>query len=432
MNTKSNILKLLEELTSLTFNKEVKLNSIIIVGSNYDCCKKENLDSLESDIDVIILTDSENFSINQEYNNVNFDVSFLNQNDVISLVLGAVNGSSFYGKVFSSISQYKIIKDTNNVGFTFISVVKNLYELFTNSCLPNYKVSDVLLHNILVNERDLKKRNKEESFFALHRLSEHLFNYISYLVYPFQTSGSYRGKVIGKYLEGFHNSNSKEKVLDKALIESNISMFCPVLKSNFRCVFYDEKIKEAISNNKINTYYFGCNELVLEKIVIFLLEKDILDNNLKLEKMVDIIPFLSKKEIEVYTKVVVFLSKKYFNSSIKERIEILLSIFNDFVKIKLDKVIVESLKSVLILKSIEELTKEGYKISILGFHDWLFDLKLALLPNKKSIPEELCFQKIIKMILESKTIKEREIKTSYIFFGVMKSLRVNVGDLNFN
>lgn len=420
----------LRELIDITFEENINLNSIILVGSNYNMFKKEFLVSSKSDIDVIILTNSNSFYINQLYKNIRFDVSIINQDDIIKIFLGALNGSSFFGKIVTSLNQFEIIKDIDEIGITFINTIKYFYESFTKSFLPNYSVNSIYIHNILANKKDLKKETKEESFFALQRLSEHLFNYISFLIYPFQTSGSYRAKVIGQYLNQKNSKEKKNIVLNKKLIISILSNICPVLEYEFRAVEYNKKIETLILEHKISSFYFGYKELLSENTIIFLLEKDVIKNKLKLQKITNIIPFLTKNEMIMFTNFLVLLSKKNMTSSVNEKKEFLISIYNEFKHMKLGHVIDDSLKNILILKTLKEVKKQDTKINIKKFNNWLMNIKGMSLSNN-NMQKQIRFQEIIAFIENSSDKIEKEIKTIHIFFAIMKSLRIEIEDLNF-
>lgn len=205
------IVQLIEKLATNSYQNEISINAIILIGSNFNLTSLQKNTNNNSDIDVIILSESDHFQVSKKHLEINFDLSFINQNDIARILNSSLNGSKFFGKILSSINKCTLIKDNDKIGKTFISLTRELYKIYTNTCLPNYVVNEVYLYNINANKKDLKKIEIEEAFFAYHRLSVHLFNHIAQLVYPFHTSGSHRGVVIKKYF----NSFKKDIVLDK-------------------------------------------------------------------------------------------------------------------------------------------------------------------------------------------------------------------------
>jgi len=408
---------------------ETQITSILITGSNHDLSSKNTI-AQDSDIDFIVLNENRHFSIKNKVQNISYDISFINQNDITSIILGALNGSSFFGKVFSSINNCNVIKDTNDQGVRFINTITFLYTLFSESFIPNFETSSISLHNISANKKDLRKNTFEENYFATLRLSEHVFNYMSHLAYPMYTSGSYRGKIIKQQFGNFNNKENNNCLIHKDDILMATQKISPVLAYKFFGVVENEIIQSAISNNEINSYYYGYNNLVEEKRIVFLLENDILKNNLKLTDLNNIVPFLTEEELTTYTDFLISLSTKHQRTLLKNRIQLLLEIFNIFRKEKLHQVIIKTLKSLMILKSVYFLSKKENQITMDIFSNWLINLKEGF-----HIPEilnlDINFENILSIVINSTSRRETEIKTCHIFFGIMKSLKIDMEDLNF-
>lgn len=422
------ILSSLQELIRLS-GEEVKINTILIVGSNSNIYTKKEI-AKNSDIDFIILNQNKHFSIKEKFQGISYDISFINQNDIISVVLGALNGSPFFGKVFSSISSYSLIKDTDNIGVEFVSVVKYIYDCFIGSYLPNFGISTIALHNIDANKKDLKKSTIEERSFAFYRLSEHIFNYISYLAYPMSTSGSYRGKIIERRFKYFINNEKNKSIFDENSIKKIVKKTLPVFEYEFYGLVDNKNIQDAISKNKITQYYYGYDNLIQEEKIVFISKKDVLKNNFTITDVNNIIPFLTRLQLGVYTSFLIFLSKKYQEISLEKRISFLLKVFNILKGEKLHEVIIKTLKSLLIIKSVYFLDEEEKEISVGVFNDWLLQFKVDFNLPKTSITN-INLKEILNIIKDSTTQREIEIKTCDMFFGIMKSLRINMEDLDF-
>ena len=85
----------------------------------------------------------------------------------------------------------------------------------------------------------------------------------------------------------------------------------------------NHSLDNLILENKISKYYFGYDNLIREKTIIYLLEKDILNNMLKSVKVTNIIPYMTKNEMELYTRVLVSLSCTHLNVNLENRIGVL-------------------------------------------------------------------------------------------------------------
>ncbi len=424
----NDILNYLQKLIRLT-NEEIQIDSILIVGSNYNISSKKKIPK-DSDIDFIILNQSRTFAIKEKFQDISYDISFVNHNDMGSIILGALSGSAFFGKFFSSITNYNIIKDTDDLATKFVNITKYLYRSFTESFIPNYEISTISLDSISANKEDLKKNTIEETNFAFIRLSEHVFNYMSYLAYPIHTSGSYRGKIIEKQFKYLENKENKDCILSKNDLLNITQYIAPVSEYNFFAFTNDKNIQDAISNNKIDNYYYGFDNLVTEKRIIFLSEKDVLKNNFKLLYIKNILPFLTKEQLDICTGFFVSLSKKHRETSLENRIQLLLSIFNNFRKEKIHDIIIKTIKSLFIIKSLHLLNEEEKIIDINILDEWLLQTKQDLY-FPKTFNLSINLKEIFNIITNSTKQREIEVKTCHIFFGIMKSLRINIEDFHF-
>ncbi|RKN23241.1 hypothetical protein D7035_11435, partial [Aquimarina sp. AD1] len=365
--------------------------------------------------------------------------SIVNQNEIINLILTAVNGSPMAGKIFSSSSKKTIIRDKKGVGVFFINIVEKIYSIFNQACLPNYKANHMFLHNIAANLSDTRKQNPSESFFAYHRLSNHLFDYISKLIYPFYTSGSYRGKVFEKYLTDFQErifENTYDNVNTMVVYYRN--KFSPIFQSDYEAVVYSSALEKEILSSNIVSFYFGIDNPISESTVIFLPKEELLKNknrvSYKLLELYSIIPFLSQDQLDVYNSFLVTISKEYLSLDVNERKFVLSLIINRFEEEGFGRVILESLKAILIIKTSQEISKENIFIGLEGFKEWMLELDIVLPSVKQNndVPEniEYTLSILFEYINCSDFTKEKEIKVGYMFFGIMSALRIQIADLD--
>lgn len=398
----SEILNCLHKLIYLT-SGEIQIDAIIVVGSNHNISSKKKIPK-NSDIDFVILNQSKTFAVKEKFQGITYDIAFVNHNDMGTVVLGALSGSPFFGKFFSSITKYNIIKDKDDLGVKFVNIVTYLYRSFKESFIPNYEISTISLESIAANKEDLEKNTIEETNFAFIRLSEHVFNYISYLAYPIHTSGSYRGKVIEKKFQYIENRENNDCILGKKDLIKITEYIAPTSEYNFFGFIDDENIQEAISNNKIENYYYGFDNLVTEESIVFLSEEDVLKNNFKLHYIKNIIPFLTKEQLGVCTDLFIFLSMKHQKTTLENRIQLLLNILNSFRKEKIHEVIVRTLKSLIIIKSIHLLAEAEKIINIDALDEWLLQTKEDLyFPKTSSTDVDL--KEIFNIITKSRTDK---------------------------
>ncbi|WP_064966568.1 hypothetical protein [Tenacibaculum ovolyticum] len=418
----------------------IEINAIIIVGSNYLIKNLKNSHNKNSDIDIIILSESllGSKQFNYEYEDTNLDIIITNPNKILTLTLEAFNGSKQVGKIFSSSILHSIIYDEREIGTNFIFTLQKIYALFTKSCLPKFYANSLFLHNIKTNLSDLYKDTPIENFFSLQRISSQLFDYIATLIYPFKTSGSYRGKIFSQnFPNEFNNcltpnNNNVNNYID--FIKSSVSKFAPVSKTKFHSFLYsDELQKELKTNQNIDSFFFGYDNLVFEKEIIFLTKENIpkIHTELTPLKLTNIIPFLSDNELNTHYDFLNYLSKKYIFSSLEERKKVMDQILNQFLDTTHKTTIENSLKAISLLKVIIDISKDTEIIKIKKFKSWLdtFNLQLKKKENTK-INQSL--SPIFSIIKNSSSIKEKEIKTNFIFFSILKSLRIKIEDIDFS
>ncbi len=440
--TYSELINTIQELVNGNSIKVIELDTVLLVGSNHNIKNIDEASNKDSDIDIIVLSEVDPFQIYTVHNGVKFDISIVNQNDIINLILAAFNGSPMAGKIFSSSSQYTIIRDRKGVGLSFVNIIEKVYGIFTQVCLPNYNINHVFLHNISANLTDTRKQNASESFFAYNRLSNHLFDYISKLIYPFHTSGSYRGKVFEKYINDFHEkiikNTNEEGVFINSIIVYYCNKFSPILHSDYKAIAYSSSLEKEILSGNINSFYFGQDNLISESTVIFLPKEELLKNknrfSYELLDLYNIIPFLLKDQLEAYNLFLVMISKRYFSSDLKERKYILSLIINRFVEEGFGKTISTSLEAILIIKTCQEISKENVFIGLEGFKEWMLELDIVVPSTEYSndLPEniEYTLSTLFKYINCSDFDKEKEIKVGHIFFGIMSALRIQIQDLD--
>lgn len=422
------ILNILYKLISLSTD-EIQIDSVVIVGSNHDLSTKKKIPK-DSDIDFVILNNSKTFAVKEKFQGLTYDIAFVNYTDMGSVVLGALSGSPFFGKFFSSTTKFSIIKDTNDLAINFVKLVGYLYNSFRESFIPNYEISTISVESIAANKEDLEKSTVEETNFAFIRLSEHVFNYMSYLAYPIHTSGSYRGKVLEKEFQYLKNKENQNCILGKSDLLKATEYIAPVSEYGFFATVHNESVQEAISNNQIENYYYGFDNLVTEESIVFLSEKDLLRNNFKLLYLKNIIPFLTKEPLKTCTDLFVSLSREYQKTSLEDRIQLLLSVLNSFRKEGMHDVIVKTFKSLVIIKSIHLLAEAGKVIDLNTLDEWLLQTKEDFyFPEAPTT--EFSLEEIFSIIKNSTRQKEIEVKTCYIFFGIMKALRIPIEDFYF-
>ncbi|AXT57097.1 hypothetical protein D1815_15580 [Aquimarina sp. AD1] len=435
----SELIDIIKEIVVKNSIKETELNTVLLVGSNHHIKTVDEARNRDSDIDIIVLSEVDAFQIHTVHNGVKFDISIVNQNEIINLILTAVNGSPMAGKIFSSSSKKTIIRDKKGVGVFFINIVEKIYSIFNQACLPNYKANHMFLHNIAANLSDTRKQNPSESFFAYHRLSNHLFDYISKLIYPFYTSGSYRGKVFEKYLTDFQErifENTYDNVNTMVVYYRN--KFSPIFQSDYEAVVYSSALEKEILSSNIVSFYFGIDNPISESTVIFLPKEELLKNknrvSYKLLELYSIIPFLSQDQLDVYNSFLVTISKEYLSLDVNERKFVLSLIINRFEEEGFGRVILESLKAILIIKTSQEISKENIFIGLEGFKEWMLELDIVLPSVKQNndVPEniEYTLSILFEYINCSDFTKEKEIKVGYMFFGIMSALRIQIADLD--
>ncbi|MCF2874631.1 MULTISPECIES: hypothetical protein [unclassified Tenacibaculum] len=421
--------------------QNVKINAIIIVGSNHQIKNLKNINNKNSDVDIIILSEktSNLKQFNYDYEGINLDIILTNPNNILSLILEAFNGSKQAGKIFSSSILYSIVYDENGIGKDFMYTVQKVYSLLKESYLPNYYTNSLFLHNINSNLNDIYKQDLVANFFSLHRTSTQIFDYISTLIYPFKTSGSYRGKVFNQnFPNEFNNELTPYKNSNNYFdfIESSVSKFAPVSKTKFQAFLYSDELKKELTFNKsVSSFFFGYDNLLFEKEIIFLTKEDISKLQTKLTpiKLTNIIPLLVESELNSFYQFLNYLSTKYIFSSLNDRKEVMEKILYQFTE-SVDKTTIEnSLKTITLIKVIVDIIKESKTIPIKEFRSWLesFNLKLKQ-EDMQSLENHQLLPEIFSIINNSSSIKEKEIKTNFIFFSILKSLRIKVEDIDFS
>ncbi|AXT52162.1 hypothetical protein D1818_15440 [Aquimarina sp. BL5] len=438
----SELINTTEEIVIEKSKKTVDLDTVILMGSNHNIRNIDEVRNKDSDIDILILSEGDPFQIHTEYKGVKFDISIIDHNDVINFILAAFNGSPTASKIFSSSNQWTVIRDKKGIGISFVDVIEKTYNIFTQACLPNYSANNIFLHNIAANFTDTRKQDASESFFAYNRLSNHLFDYISKLIYPFHTSGSYRGKIFKEYIDDFEAQlllkTNDFKAVEDSLVLYYINKFTPVTRTKYRAITYSPSLEKEILSGNIITFYFGFDNLISESIVMFIPEEEFFNNKNKgLYKLLDldgIIPFLSEDQLAVYNLFLGTISKKYLSSDIKERKHVLSLIINRFEEEGFGKTIIESVKAILMIKTCQEISKENIFIDLEGFKEWLLELDIVLpsIKHDNDLPEniEQELPTLFEYIKRSDFAKEKEIKIGYIFFGIISALRIQITDLD--
>lgn len=440
--TYSGLISSIKKIVANNSEKVIELDTILLVGSNRNIKNIDNACNKDSDIDIIILSDVDSFQIHTLHMGVKFDISIVNQNNIINFILAAFYGSPMAGKIFSSIGQHTILIDKKKVGVSFVDIALKIYILFTRTCLPNYDVNHIFLHNLSANFGDIRKTNVSESFFAYNRVANQLFDYISKLIYPFHTSGSYRGKVFEEYLNDFqekiHKNINEGSIFSNLLVDHYCEKFSPILQSNFKAIVYSSLIKKEILLGNITSFYFGYDNLISENTVLFLSEEEYLKIMGRIEfvslDLSNIVPCFSKNQIDTYNAFLIILSQRYFSSNVDERKNILNAIIGQFYDNGFKTIVNNSLKAILILKSIQEVSNENVIIDLEDFHKWLLNFNIAFLPNQdySYFPKDLQqgLLQIFQYMNDYSFLKELEIKVNYVFFGIMKALRINIENLD--
>ncbi len=433
----------IKKLITIYQGKSVIIKAIIFVGSNHSITDLDDNLSRDSDLDFIVLVEGDTFSINTNYKDHQYDLTIINPSNFLNLIINGYERSPFASKIFSSLKDYTIIKDTKNIARYFVHMTNKIYEILVNAVLPNFSANSIFLDNIKANLSDTKKNDATEVFFAYDRLSTHVFDYISRLIYPFNLSGSYRGKMFKKYLKNLRNNvslNAGQYFINDKFIEGWIEKFSPILECNYRAFTFSSSLKEKVLSGQIELFYFGYDNILSENTIIFLPEEEFLKNKDKMNfealNLSNIVPLFSKPQLDSYTSLLSLLSIEYFErnqDSRKKALELILKKYHDQ---GLGDLVWQSIRAALLIDSIKEITLEKDYIRLEDFNNWLknFDLPLSLVKeNEFNLPKDLD-EKLVEIftyIKSSVSYKETEIKANFTFFGIMKSLRINIDDIDF-
>lgn len=436
--------KLIQEVTNSYYNSRITPLSIILVGSK---CEFDSLNSLyntNSDLDVIIvIKNGDPFQLKETYAGIHLDISIIKNDDLINLFYSALNGSPFVGKIFSSLSNYTIIQDSDNIGNFFIRTTQLLYKLFTSTNLPNFNFISTSLKNISSNIFDLdKNENATKLYCTYNRLSEHFFEYISKLLYPFHTSGSYRGEIFNNLFEeinGCIDHIDKNKItLNLAFLRSCTNRVCPVFCSPYIGIQLTSYFKDEISSGNITSYFLGYDNLVSENSILFVIEEELNKSYLNKYQAVGvktIIPFFSAHQLNQYYQLLSQFSKNYIHASSDKRMNILFSVINEFNKNRFEPILNHSLKAIFVLKILSEISQEKKKIKTPDLYNWLVALNFSFPADKSksTIPFEILstLNKLLISINERDSMKEKEVMVVYLFWGIVKALRLEIRNLNF-
>lgn len=430
----------IEEILEKKLVENIEIASIFIVGSH----SRNNLrltSTKDSDVDIIVLNKSLNYKLNYKYEGHRYDITII-KNDIIGLLLSALGGNKTSGKVFSSMNSFQLIDDPTGIGLQFGELVNQLYGIFIKSCMPDFVVNSIFLHNISVNLKDLDTEEHVVSFFADQRFTNQLLDYSASLIYPFNTQGKYRGRVFNNYFLDFDkylgittNGFSNRFFLPKKFL----SRIAPILQSEFTGFEYSDDILKEILEGRITNYYFGYDDLVSEKIIVFIHKKELLrfKQNCSSKELPfsNIVPGLSIEQHHEYLEILKFLSKEFLDCSLNERLNFLSvasGVFNDF---GLGKPIDNSFRAVIIVKSSISLSKDNLKVPLEVYQNWLEGTKVSFSEGiikdeeRGVLPMADTLQNLLHAINGSFSFKEKEMKSSYVFFGIMKALRIRMGDV---
>lgn len=437
------IIQNIKKLITVYQGKSVIIKAIIFVGSNHSITDLDDNLSCDSDLDFIVLVEGDTFSISTNYKDHQYDLTIINPSNFLNLIINGYERSPFAGKIFSSLKDYTIIKDTENIARYFVHMTNKIYEILVNAVLPNFSANSIFLDNIKANLSDTKKNDATEVFFAYDRLSTHVFDYISRLIYPFNLRGSYRGKVFKKHLKNLRNNvslNEGQYFINDKFIEGWIEKFSPILECGYRALAFSPSLEKEILSEQIKSFYFGYDNIVSKNRILFLPEEEFLKNkdnmNFEALNLSNIVPLFSKHQLDSYTSLLSLMSMEYLRldeGSRKKTLELILKKYHDQ---DLGDLVWQSIKAALLIDSIKEITLEKDYIRLEDFNNWLtnFDLPLSLVKeNEFNLPKYLDekLAEIFTYIKSSVSYKETEIKASFTFFGIMKSLRINIDDIDF-
>ncbi|WP_375586828.1 hypothetical protein [Flagellimonas aurea] len=429
----------IEEILERNLAEKIEITSVFLVGSH-----SQNNPGLpptnDSDIDIIVLNKSLTYKLNNHENGLRYDISII-KDDIIDLLLSAMGGNKTSGKVFTSMNSSQMISDRDGKGQYFSQVITNLYEIFTKSSIPNNVLNSVFLHNLNTNLKDLNENNHVDSYFVDQRFSNQLLDYTASLVYPFNTQGKHRGRVFNNYLLDFEKylGNTTNGFSNRFFLPKRfLPRIAPILESEFTGFEYSDEILKEILEGRITNFYFGYDDLISEEIIVFIYKENLLrfkqNFSSKELPLSNIVPGLSIEQHVEYVEIIKFLSKEFLDCSLNERLNFLAVVVGVFNNLGLGKLIDNSLRAVIILKSSISLAKDNLKIPLEVYKDWLQGIEVSLsegIIKERDIilPKTDVIHNLLQTINGSFSFKEKEMKSSYVFFGIMKALRIRMEDL---
>lgn len=428
----------IEEVLERSLVQKIEIISVFLVGSH----SLNNLGltpTKDSDVDIIVLNKSLTYKLSYYDNGLRYDISII-KDDIIDLLLSAIRGNKISGKIFSSMNSSQMIDNRGGKGQYFNQVIIQLYGIFTKSSIPNYVLNSVFLHNLSANLKDLNEDKQTEAYFVDQQFSNQLLDYTASLIYPFNTQGKHRGRVFNnyfldfeKYLGNTTNGFSNRFFLPKKFLPR----IAPILESEFTGFEYSDETLKEISGGRITNCYFGYDDLVSEEIIVFIHNKDLLqfkqNCSSKELPLSNIVPGLSIDQQLGYVEILKFLSKEFLDCSLKERLNFLavvVGVFNDF---GLGKLIDNSLRAVIILKSSISPSKDNLKVPLEVYKDWLEETEVSfsegIIKETGVLPITDVIHNLLETINDSFSSKEKEMKSSYVFFGIIKALRIRMEDM---
>ena len=174
--------------------------------------------------------------------------------------------------------------------------------------------------------------------------------------------------------------------------------------------------------------------LINESTIVFIHEKYLIDQEFTSINATDIIPLLSQENFSLYSSILFDLSKKYLKKELEVRIESFKAIIKYYKEKGLIDTVFQSIKSVIIMKAADAISKEGARISLNEFKEWLDSLDINL-TTEDSPYNHITKTNILKILDDAINIKtstrEVQIIANYTFFGIMKALRIKIEDLEF-
>jgi hypothetical protein len=416
-----------------TLGLEIKYDSIILIGSNShaDFTSKEN--KKKSDFDIIILGNLANHQTKTTYQNRLFDISFVNINTCIQTLYEALSGSPFAGKIFSSSLSYNIILDKNKNGEKFTLFTKYAYDLFLEGVTPDFQSLHLYSVNIEANKNDVSKAFTYENNFVKQRLFNHLINCISSIIYPFHTSGKYRGQVFKKYLS--QEPTNETKNTTDFISEFNIK-YGQILNSfqinSYRAIVYSNSMGDFIAKGIISDFSFGYDTLENETTLIFVNSKNFreLPKNERYDvaHMTNNIPGLKNEEEKMYFIILRQLSRDYFSKPLQKRLHFFYSVVQKLDE-SIKKSFKKSIKATIVKKACRSFVKKKSSVELNAFYKWLLDFDIYF-PDQIENESPLITEKVINIINSTNTyFTNRNIIPNYKLFSIMKALRINIDDL---